>query len=280
MRIITIALLLCVSVFSLKAQKFSVKYAFGVANYAGDLQAKAYTFNQCQLSGGIGLEYEISEHFIARADISAAKVSAADRHSGIPAQEARNLEFTSNIEEFALIAEYDLCSLKKYKATPYIFAGFGVYHFNPYTSDQLGDKIYLRPLGTEGQGSNGSSKYNLTQLNIPYGAGIKVALNEDIRLGVEVGFRKLFTDYLDDVSTTYAPLNDITPAALPYAYRGPGGAAAYSTIVGQKRGNSGAYDDYYFTQLTLSFRLVSHKESDFTKMQMQMIKCPTNMILY
>jgi hypothetical protein len=276
MRIITIAFLLCVSVTTIQAQKFSIRYSLGVANYAGDLQAKAYTFDQCQLAGGLGLHYEISDHFTARADFYLGKVSAADRHSGIPSNVARNLEFTSNIEDFTLSAEYDLLSLKKWKATPYIFAGFGVYHFDPYTSDQLGDKIYLRPLGTEGQGVNGSSKYNLTQLNIPYGAGIKVALSEDVRLGVEVGFRKLFTDYLDDVSGTYyTPYSSLSTGAQEYAYRGSG---AYPG--GSKRGNSGNNDDYYFTQLTLSVRLVSHKESDFTKMQMQMIQCPTNVILY
>jgi hypothetical protein len=273
MRILTIAFLLCFSFISLRAQKFSVKYALGVANYSGDLQRQPYTFDQCQISAGVGLEYEITDHFIARADISAAKVSAEDRRSTLASARARNLEFTSNIEEFALIAEYDLLSLKKYKATPYVFAGIGIYHFNPYTSDQLGDKIYLRPLGTEGQGSNGQSKYNLTQLNIPYGGGIKVALNDDIRLGVEVGFRKLFTDYLDDVSSSYSPV--VTGEAKQYAFRGTG---PYPT--GAQRGNSAANDDYYFTQLTLSFRLVSHRESDFTKMQMQMIKCPTNLILY
>jgi hypothetical protein len=277
MRIIIIAFLLCISVTTITAQKISIRYAAGVANYAGDLQAKAYTFSQCQLSGTIGLEYEISEHFLARADISAAKVSAADRHSGVPAQVARNLEFTSNIEEFALIAEYDLFSLKHYTATPYVFAGVGIYHFNPYTSDQLGDKIYLRPIGTEGQGMNGQSKYNLTQLNIPYGAGLKVALNEDIRLGIEVGFRKLFTDYLDDVSGVYAPVADLSPGAQQYAYRG---ATPPGYQAGAKRGNSGKNDDYYFTQLTLSFRLVPSRESDFTKMQMQMIQCPSNVILY
>src|ERR1700733_7207987 len=130
MRIIIIAFFLCISVTTIQAQKFSIKYFAGVANYAGDLQAKAYTFSQAQVMGGLGLQYEITEHFIARADLSVGKVSAADRHSGIPADEARNLEFTSNIEEFSLNMEYDFLSLKKYMATPYIFAGFGVYHFN------------------------------------------------------------------------------------------------------------------------------------------------------
>jgi hypothetical protein len=275
MRIITIAFLLCLSITSVKAQKFLVKYSLGAANYSGELQPKAYTFDQAQLGGGIGLEYEISEHFIGRADIYVAKVSAADRHSDLASARARNLEFTSNIEEFDLNMEYDLFSLKHYIATPYIFVGAGVYHFNPYTSDALGDKIYLRPLGTEGQGVDGSSKYNLTQLNIPFGGGLKFALSDNVHLGVELGYRKLFTGYLDDVSGSYAPESILPAATVPYAYRGTGSYPA----AGTPRGD-GADDSYYYTLLTLSVRLVSHRESDFTKMQMQMIKCPTNMILY
>src|ERR1700742_2676830 len=121
MRIITIAFLLCISVTSVQAQKFLVKYSAGVANYAGDLQAKGYTFDQAQLAGGLGLEYEISEHFLGRADLYLAKVSAEDRRSNLAAARARNLEFTSNIEEFDFNLEYDIFSLKHYKATPYVF---------------------------------------------------------------------------------------------------------------------------------------------------------------
>ncbi|HTB51514.1 MAG TPA: DUF6089 family protein [Ferruginibacter sp.] len=273
MRRTIIALLLCLSVISLKAQKFSVAYFAGVANYAGDLQSKAYTFDQAQLAGGIGLEYEISEHFLGRADLSVGKVSGADRKSDNPVQRARNLEFTSNIEEFALNLEYDLFSLKRYKVTPYVFAGVGVFHFNPYTSDALGDKVYLQPLGTEGEGI---IKYNLTQINIPYGGGLKFAITDNIRLGIEIGYRKLFTDYLDDVSGDYANPATLPAGTLPYAYRGAGPYPA----TGSKRGNSGADDSYYFTLLTLSFRLVPVRESDFTKMQLQEIQCPANVILY
>ena len=59
----------------------------------------------------------------------------------------------------------------------------------------------LQPLGTEGEGFyKGEKKYNLTQLAIPIGGGFKYAISNNVRIGIEVGFRKLFTDYLDDVS--------------------------------------------------------------------------------
>ena len=45
--------------------------------------------------------------------------------------------------------------------------------------------------------------YNLTQFAIPFGGGIKFRVSENVVLAYEVGFRKTFTDYLDDVSTFY-----------------------------------------------------------------------------
>ena len=43
--------------------------------------------------------------------------------------------------------------------------------------------------------------YTLNQLAIPFGFGVNYALSEKIMIGAEVSFRRLFTDYLDDVSS-------------------------------------------------------------------------------
>ena len=67
--------------------------------------------------------------------------------------------------------------------------------------------VDLQPLGTEGQGLAeypDREFYNLTQFSIPLGAGVKYALTDQINLGFEIGIRKTFTDYIDDVSLTYA----------------------------------------------------------------------------
>jgi hypothetical protein len=137
-----------------------------------------------------------------------------------------------------------------------------MFHFDPYTYDISGQKTFLNPLNTEGQGIYSDNKtYKLTQVAIPMGGGLKFAINENIRLGLEFGLRKLFTDYLDDVSTNYADYNDLLnakgPVAVELAFREdevPGSNAVYPAKDTQ-RGNPAQKDVYFFTGLNLSFRL-------------------------
>jgi hypothetical protein len=129
--------------------------------------------------------------------------------------------------------------------------------------------VYLQPLGTEGQGFYlGRKKYNLTQFAIPFGGGIKFAFNDNVRIKLEVGLRKLMTDYLDDVSTTFAPqaalLANNGQRAVDFSFRGdelkPG--LTYPTA-NTKRGNPSSKDWYYFSGVTLSIRLVNTDGSSF-----------------
>src|SRR6185503_11329879 len=96
---------------------------------------------------------------------------------------------------------------------------------------------------------------------IPFGGGLKFAISENVRVGVEMGFRKLFTDYLDDVSKTYIDPSDLLAAkgqqAVDMSYRGDevtGGSATYPPKTTQ-RGNDKSKDFYYFTGIHLTFRL-------------------------
>src|SRR5258708_5350638 len=72
--------------------------------------------------------------------------------------------------------------------------------------------------------------------------------------------RKLFTDYLDDVSTNYVDQNLLLlnrgPKAVELAYRGDElkNGSSYPPA-GSKRGGSSVNDWYYFTMFTASFRL-------------------------
>ncbi len=38
------------------------------------------------------------------------------------------------------------------KFSPFLFVGIAIFHNNPYAYDTLGQKTYLRPLSTEGEG--------------------------------------------------------------------------------------------------------------------------------
>jgi len=242
------------------AQKsLNVNFFLGNSNYTGDLQEKRYTFSQSHLAGGVGLSYEITKQLSIRTAFKIGKISADDKFGR---NKFRNLNFTSVVSEGAIDMQYFFSPLGQNPLTPYIFLGLAVYHFDPYTFDSTGQKYYLKPLSTEGEGFVSDRKnYKLTQLAIPLGGGVKLSLTDKINVGLEVGLRRLFNDYIDDVSKTFVDGNLLLAnrgaKAVELSYRGDevkGGSAAYPPA-GQQRGNPAYNDWYYFTGITLSFRL-------------------------
>jgi opacity protein-like surface antigen len=240
------------------AQNLHINLFAGTSNYNGDLQDKRFTFSQAHFAGGAGLSYDLSDNFAIRTAVMFGKVSADDK---LGSNKLRNLNFASNLTEVQAALEYYITKPQDHALTPYVFAGLAVYHFDPYTFDTAGTKFFLKPLATEGEGFvQGRNNYSLTQLAIPFGAGVKLALSDNIDVGLELGLRKLFTDYLDDVSSTYADeatlLSNKGPKAVELAFRG-GELKNGSTYpaAGTIRGGEKKNDWYYFTGLTMSFRL-------------------------
>lgn len=255
-----LAILFYLFTLSLNAQNsLNVDFFLGTSNYSGDLQEKRFTFSQAHLAGGIGLSYEITNQFSIRTAFKLGKISADDK---LGRNKARNLNFSSMLSEGDLDVQYFFSPLGVNPFTPYVFLGVAVYHYDPYTFDKTGQKYYLKPLSTEGEGFvEGRKPYNLTQLSVPFGGGVKLSLSENINVGLEIGIRKLFTDYLDDVSNTFIDPNVLLAnrgaKALELSYRGDelkDGLQTYPPI-GQIRGNPIYGDWYYFTGLTLSYRL-------------------------
>jgi len=263
--------------------QWNVNVFGGFANYFGDLQSSPYTTAQAHLAGGIGLQYDLTGHISALTNITFGKVGASDEFSPKADLRARNLSFQTGIAEWNLLLEYNLLDLRSHKFTPYVFGGIAVYHFNPYASDSLGHKVYLRPLSTEGEGLPQyptSKPYALTQLAIPFGGGIKFRISDKVVLAYEIGLRKLFTDYLDDVSSRYVDQNVLLaakgPQAVEMAYRGNEleGGAPYPHA-GAPRGNPGHKDWYYFSGIRaiIAFNtraMVEHRRNRY------ILDCPTH----
>jgi len=278
MKTSVISALLILFTIGTNAQKFHLNLFAGVSNYQGDLQDKGITFNHAHPAGGVGISYDIATHFSISTGITLAKVSGNDEYGK---NRHRNLNFTSNITEANVGFEYYITApVEKHSLTPYLFAGIAVYHFNPYTFDSAGKKYFLKPLSTEGEGFvPGRKSYNLTQMAIPFGAGVKLSLSDNVNVGIEIGYRKLFTDYLDDVSTTYVDENLLLAnrgaEAVQLAYRGDelkNGVQTYPAA-GSKRGNPNHNDSYYFTGITLSFRLGGGGLGKYTE-----YRCPGNVL--
>ena len=198
----------------------------------------------------------------------------------------RNLNFrTKLLEGYAAVEFYPSVFLEQYddlkgKLRPYGIIGVGVYHFNPQTQDNSGNWVALQPLHTEGQGFPeypDRKVYKLTQMELPMGFGFKYYLKENMFIGLEVLHRKLFTDYVDDVSTDYIdPIyfdKYLSPANAALArqlnYRGTYSSVTRpSDVVGAQRGDPKQNDAYFSTILRLGWRL---REMSGAERQM---RCP------
>lgn len=234
----------------------------GVSNYLGDLTEKLY--QNSKASVGFSLDRQVSSRASIRLGLSFGKVGAADSLNPREDFRLRNFSFQSSISELSLVAEFNTLDMSYKRWSPYLFGGVAVYHFNPYTFNQNGLKILLQPLGTEGQGIPGYPQrklYARTQLALPFGGGIKYDISDNVRIALEIGLRKLFTDYLDDVSGNYADPNDLLKVrgqeSVALSYRGdevPGGNLNYpeKTLT---RGSPKYKDYYYFSGVRISFLL-------------------------
>ncbi len=186
----------------------------------------------------------------------------------------RNLNFKSNLAEAYIATEfYPTVFIEKYdglqgKLRPYGIIGVGVYHFNPKTKDNNGNWVALQPLHTEGEGFAeypDRKVYKLTQLEIPMGFGFKYYLKENMFIGLEVLHRKLFTDYVDDVSTNYidpalfdkylTPQNAALAKQLNYRGTYSWANTRPGAVVGEQRGDPKQNDAFFSTIIRLGWRL-------------------------
>jgi len=252
---------------------------------------KDYNMKATKLSFGAYLAAHPSELIGFRLAINYGQVEGDDAYISPKGgyEEARlnrNLDFKSNIVEGYFAAEVYPTVIFEDDPTdvvgrlrPYGVIGVGLFHFNPqgtYIDPNNGSTqwVYLRPLHTEGQGFPeypNSKEYSLTQLNIPMGLGVKYYLSDKINMSLELLYRKTFTDYIDDVSTTY-----VDPSAF-YANL-PGSQAQIADAIynksplratdpsnygpGAKRGNPNQKDAYFTFGLKLGIRLGSNRQWD------------------
>ena len=261
MKAVFLFILFLSNVLFLPAQRVFIGVASGLANYNGDVLDKLYPKKLTNGFIGITVQYELQDQLFLRGAYSFARVDGSDAYSEKENLRLRNLRFESAISEFSFVGEYYLFNLYEKRLSPYVFAGLAIFHFNPYTLDSVGRKYFLKPLSTEGQGIYPDKKpYSLWQPAIPFGGGFKFAISENLHIGFELGLRKLFTDYLDDVSTSYPNYNDLLAArgqtAVDFSYRSdelPNGDPNFPTKDTQ-RGGADQKDIYYFTGINISFR--------------------------
>ena len=261
-------LFLSLFITSLEAQNLLARSEVGLSlggmNYLGDLNDQSM-FGKVSLAGGLAMRYNFDSRW-------AVVVSGVYGHieGGNPDVDfRRNLSFRSPVLEGSLRAEfnfrpYGLVASSQKRSTPYIFCGIGLFKFNPramVTDPETGQVEWydLQPLCTEGQGSAQypeRHKYQLLTVSMPFGVGYRWRLSPSTHLTVEYGWRKTWTDYLDDVSTTYVGsdllLQNSTDGQMAATLAD---RSATPNAVGIKRGDDSLNDWYAYLHVGIGLRL-------------------------
>lgn len=233
----------------IRHEKLSVTAGLGFSTYYGDLCSK-FECMKFRPNFGIGAWYRVLPNFSVKAELNYFRLYAKDVYP------KRNLDFRSGNVELYTALVYDVFNYTKHYRkrrflSPYFFAGIGLTYFDPHGQDPAtGSWVALRPLKTEG------ASYSPFTMILPYGAGVRIKYLHNLEILVEAGYRKTFTDRLDDVSSAKYPdassFNGNDQAAR-MSLKAPEGSSYYNTSYRQLRGNSSKKDGYFIFNIKVRY---------------------------
>lgn len=206
--------LLGTTAFGQISQRTEIGGGLGVFNYTGDI-TRTYDLTTAKPAATLFYRTNISRVISFRTSLTGGQLSGSDRHDPIDAFAVqRNASFDLFLLELSGCFEYHFLDWRddkrRLRFTPYLFGGVALFGFS-------------------GIPQNKTAEYSTVQLGIPFGGGMKYVLNPRYYISFEIGIRKTFFDYLDNIS-------DGNPSFKTYQY-----------------GNPNDYDNYFFTGITLTY---------------------------
>lgn len=252
-------------------QEGEAGFGLGAGHYFGDLNNR-FRINRLKIAGGIFFRKNFSNYVAARVSLNYARLGYSDVYNKYNEfMRRRNLSFNTNAWELSLQGDFNFYRFMPgdpdYRFTPYVTFGAGIFNYDPfaYLNDQ---KYFLRPLGTEGQGSAAypdRKPYGSMAVSFPFGVGVKYSLNEQWNVGFEVVHRFTNTDYLDDVSKTYVnpaifpPLPDDSPSPAFLLHDRSYETGLPIGLKDRQRGNSRQNDGFATAMFFISYNIQSYK---------------------
>ncbi len=227
--------------FTSQKQYYYVSFGVNTMNYFGDIAPKSSIASTKISSTRPGVTasfgYRIGTRYTVQASLSFGTLFGDDNKAADPVGDeskyryVRNIHFRNNIAELSIVGIFDLFEnrgsyLSRVQFTPYAILGIAGFHHNPQAKapdtnihtgadlPEAGQWVSLQPLGTEGQYADlqetdanfGIKPYSLWQVAIPFGLGIRYNLGEALDISMDITFRYLFFDYIDDLSSNYVDL--------------------------------------------------------------------------
>jgi len=274
--------------FSKRKQYNSIGFSLNAMNYFGDVTPEtnftSFRFGATRPNVGVSITRRLYPRLSGRLAVSYGRITGDDSKAAnqndpdAQFRYNRNMSFRNDILELSGTVIVDLIEnrnnyLKRPDFVPYVFAGVAGFYHNPQGLTKSGEYVDLADLRTEGQ----DQAYSQTQFSIPFGGGVRYRINRNFDASLEIGWRKTFSDYLDDVSGNYAPANKLTtPQQIYFGGGNPiasnGGGGTFETNgggitrrregpfalfdqPGAKRGTGDKTDWYIVTGVSLNYIL-------------------------
>ncbi len=199
---------------------FEISLGAGGIVYYGDLTLPDVTFKQMHVGQQLSIKkYFHGEHAL-RFNMLHGTISGDDNN--YKSHASRGNKFSAKLTEFAIMGEIDVRGKKRYTKK----AGYNK-TWSPYVMFGLSG-IYCKPDVSYGQPDSKDLLVNYPDwhFGMPVGGGIKFDVNERILVGAEFGVHLTLSDYLDGT---------------------------------QASGNAYKNDAFFFSSLTVAYRLQSKK---------------------
>jgi hypothetical protein len=271
-------------------KKLELGIALGTTHYMGNIGGNLWItkdlgpisdvqYGQFGICVGALGRYQFSKYLAVRAALNYGQAKGADSLCPRPGNRARNLSFATNFYELSASLEFPLVfsngAVSRYVRSRrnksenrfYGFLGLGFMYFNP--TAKLNNVVYdLQPLATEGV------KYSQYTLTIPVGIGFSHSWAKKYKLSLELGLRKTFTHYFDDVHDKYADPALIRSQAQPglenvavqLANRADPKNDLYTAYLpGEKRGNPKTHAFVIMTTVNFYYTMSAKRRSHRAK---------------
>lgn len=149
----------------------------GGAYYQGDIN-HSKLFYSPKPAYGLIYRYNLNRRFAFRGNLIMAMLSGNDNDFTYDYQLARNRSFSTPLVDLSGQTEFNFKNYrigdKKHPFSPYVFVGLS------FIIASYADNPYI--------------------IGIPFGLGIKQNIGKRIGIGLEWGYRKTFSDYIDGIS--------------------------------------------------------------------------------
>lgn len=233
---------------------FSVNGQIGVSSYFGDLCATNDCYTKNKPSIGFGATVRLNDYFFFNLNGTYYRIESSDAETGNLSRLKRNLSFRADNFELSLLGNFEFINYntfryltrKEFPLSVFTFLGLGFTSNNP-KAFYRNEYVPLRPLQTE------QVKYSPIAAVIPFGFGVGYRFTEFLNVCFSIGYRYTFTDYLDDVSTQYAPEGSFSnPLAEELNYRGDEVPYGKKGII---RGNPDIRDGYLLAGIRAEYKI-------------------------